>query len=151
MFSPLSSCLISRLACVVVNWLTMSRAVWLRVFLTPALMPLWMDAETEKKMIKSCNVELHHSEITTDCVCIPAANICCVRCLGNNIKIHLKVTKGLKNKTELVWVLHDRWDGSQSATDLWNKLTSRRLHRNSSLGRMPSAEVQTCTAEGRKL
>lgn len=39
---PLSSCLISRLAWVVVNWFTMSRAVWLRVFLTPALIPLWI-------------------------------------------------------------------------------------------------------------
>lgn len=55
-YSPLSSCLISRLACVVVNWLTMSRAVWLRVFLTPALMPLWM--EVEGKVVKAvmCNL-----------------------------------------------------------------------------------------------
>lgn len=48
--SPLNNCLISRLACVVVNWLTMSRAVWLRVFLTPALMPLWDEAEGKKNI-----------------------------------------------------------------------------------------------------
>lgn len=44
--SPLRSCLISRLACVVVNWFTMSSAVWLKVFLTPALIPLWVNELT---------------------------------------------------------------------------------------------------------
>lgn len=47
--SPLSNCLISLLACVVVNWLTMSKAVWLRVFLTPALMPLYNETEEINK------------------------------------------------------------------------------------------------------
>lgn len=72
--SPLSSCLISRLACVVVNWLTMSRAVWLRVFLTPALMPLWVEVE------KMCNSQLGHSghsvhanmESRTEMLCMSA-------------------------------------------------------------------------------
>ena len=101
--SPLSSCLISRLACVVVNWFTMSRAVWLRVFLTPALMPLCKEEESKKK---KKNKMLSSSSGSN--VYMLAANVCVVSCLSNDITIHLKVTKGLKNKTELVWILHDR-------------------------------------------
>lgn len=69
---------------------------------------------------------------------------CFVCCLSNNIKseiqqdnreqrrqakwksripIQLKVTKGLLNKTQSVWILHDRWAVSQSVTVLCNKLT----------------------------
>lgn len=72
---PLSSCLISRLACVVVNWFTMSRAVWLRVFLTPALIPLWIGrGQVQERSCRKQDTEVIIDflvpNIQCQCVCV---------------------------------------------------------------------------------
>lgn len=107
---PLSSCLISRLACVVVNWFTMSRAVWLRVFLTPALIPLWIGrGQVQERSCRKQDTEVIIDflvpNIQCQCVCVVARAsvhvwmlpallrhiLCCI--FGTDIKIHRKVTE----------------------------------------------------------
>lgn len=116
---PLSSCLISRLACVVVNWFTMSRAVWLRVFLTPALIPLWIwRGQVQERSCRKQNTEVIIDFLvpniqchcwfvcvcTRQCACVGAPGFAQTRSvlqLRHNIKIHRKGDKETKVGTGL--------------------------------------------------
>lgn len=139
----------------------MSRAVWLRVFLTPALIPLWIWRQVQDRSCRKQDTEviidflvpniqcqcLSVCLCTRYCACVGAPGFAQTRSvlhLQHGIKIHGKVTKTLKWERgfESHTTGREVTVDSQSAADLANKQTSHGLHHHTA--RWNQYQMQSC-------